>query len=439
QIVYPNDPMYTQDITDENTRVTFHPEAIVYAIDIDDVKNTVNCANSLNLTITARSGGHSYEKYGTFGNVVVDVTKLNQIKINDEAKTAVIGAGNRLGPIYYNLSQAGFFIPAGSCPSVGITGHALGGGIGLFARKYGTASDNIESIDIVNANGLLITANANQNEDLFFALRGAGGNNYGIVTSFTFNLHPTPPKVTSIKFEYDISKIQTVFDTINELGLTLPDDITFDVLLDSSTLEIQGVYQGTEDNARNAMKNFISLSKPTSKEFNQESFFESVVRWGFESVDKTINPIHSPNKFKAKSFLVKPPGLSSKGIQSIKKFISQLSEDCPAYALFDLFGGAMNRFAADETAFVHRDILYGIQLVMTLKGDSTTNKKCVDQINNFGVNFQKSFTSNSSYQNYIDRDLDDWQHRYYGSNFPKLVSVKKKFDPDNLFNFPQSI
>ncbi|KAF0380386.1 FAD-binding domain-containing protein [Gigaspora margarita] len=394
QIVYPDNSKYTQDITCENTRVTtFHPAAIVYASNVEDVQNTVKCAKSSNLTITARSGGHSYEEYSISGDIVLDVTNLNQIDINDNAKTAVIGSGNRLGPIYYNLSQAGFFIPAGSCPSVGIGGHALGGGIGLYARKFGTASDNILSIDIVNANGILITANANQNEELFYALRGG-------------------------------------------------DDMTFSLVMAPSSdthLELEGVYQGTKKNAQKDLENFISLSKPTSTEFFEESLFSSVVRWGFESVNDTMNPSHHPSKFKAKSFLIKPPGLSPKGIQSIKDFTLNTPKDCPTYAIFDLFGGAINKVAADETAFVHRNILYGIQLYMNLNGDSTTNKKCIDQINNFGTNYQKSFNISSSYQNYIDKELDNWQTRYYGSNFQKLVSIKRKFDPDNFFHFPQSI
>ncbi|CAG8553813.1 9991_t:CDS:2, partial [Scutellospora calospora] len=334
------------------------------------------------------------------------------------------------------LSQAGFLIPAGSCPSVGIGGHALGGGFGLYSRKFSVASDNILSIDMIKADGLLITANANKNEDLFFALRGAGGNNYGIVTSFTFQLHPTPPNVTSLSFQYEVSNIQKLLDTINKFGLNLPDDVTLSIVFSPESLELNGVYLGSQKNAKEVMKNFISSSNPSSTKFIEESFFSSVVRWGFEGTQGTINPTHHPNDFKAKSFLVKSPGLSSDAIKSLQKFMSELPSDCPTFAEFDLFGGAINRVAPDATAFVHRDILYGIQLYMELNSDSITNTGCIDKINKFGVTFQNDF---SSYQNYIDKDLVNWQKRYYGSNFPKLVDIKKKFDPDNVFKFPQSI
>jgi FAD/FMN-containing dehydrogenase len=130
QVIYPNDKRFPPLIIDENIYVNYTPSALVYPINNKDVQTAVNCAAKLKMDITARSGGHSYEKYGLGGRdnvLVVDLTKINHIEINPNARTAKIGAGNRLGVIYYKLSQAGFLIPAGTCPSVGIGGHALGG------------------------------------------------------------------------------------------------------------------------------------------------------------------------------------------------------------------------------------------------------------------------------------------------------------------------
>lgn len=128
--IFPTDPTYTLNTIDENVRVIYRPAVIIYVANVKDVQISVNCATKLKIGITARSGGHSYEKYSTGGRdgvIVVDVMNLNSTTINSENKTAVIGAGSRLGPIYYALSQKGFLIPAGSCPSIGITGHTLGG------------------------------------------------------------------------------------------------------------------------------------------------------------------------------------------------------------------------------------------------------------------------------------------------------------------------
>jgi FAD/FMN-containing dehydrogenase len=129
-VIYPNDKDFKPLIIDQNIRVNYTPSVLVYALNNKDVQNAVKCAISWQMNITARSGGHSYEKYGLGGrdnDIVLDLTFINSITIDSEAQTARIGAGNRLGNVYNKLNQAGFLIPAGSCPSVGIGGHALGG------------------------------------------------------------------------------------------------------------------------------------------------------------------------------------------------------------------------------------------------------------------------------------------------------------------------
>ncbi|RHZ62389.1 hypothetical protein Glove_340g76 [Diversispora epigaea] len=435
--VFPIDAEYTSDIIDANTRVTFKPAVIIYVANINDIQISVKCATKLQTGIIARSGGHSYEKYSTGGRdgvIVVDVTNLNGISINSKKKTAVIGAGNRLGPIYYNLSQKGFLIPAGSCPSIGIAGHALGGGYGFYGRKFGLASDNIISIDMINAEGNLTTANAKQNSDLFFALRGAGGGSYGIVTSITFKLSPIPEIVTSFIFDYNISNVQQVFDAVHKFGAKLTKDVTFAVVISSTEFQLLGTYLGNNQSARETMQDITTSTNP-SAQFIEESFFESVVRWSYVSVDAVRDPFYNSSSFKAKSFFVKLPGLSKAGIQSITNFIQ--NQPCSSFAMFDLFGGgAVNSIAPNATAFVHRDELYGIQLYSTLTGQVDV---CLNNLKSFGVEFQKNYTSQFSYQNYIDRDLVGWKHKYYGSNFRRLVNIKSKYDPENLFSFPQSI
>ncbi|CAG8547699.1 17456_t:CDS:2 [Racocetra persica] len=438
--VYPSDPEYNSDIIDANSRIMFTPSVIIHTNIVADVQFSVSCASTLNMSISVRSGGHSYEKYSTAGAIVVDITNLNQIDIDSAAKTAVIGAGNRLGPIYYALSQAGFLIPAGTCPGVGIAGHALGGGYGQIGRKYGLALDSIISMDLVDATGRLITVTADEYSDLFFALRGAGANNYGIVTSFTFQIYPTLPKVTSISLKYDLNKIQTLFDATKQLGPTLPDDISFSIVIEKSSVEFQGVYLGSQSSATQVMSQFISLSQPTSNQFTEESFFDSVVRWGFQQTSDTINPYHSPSKFKAKSFYVKSSGLSAEGVQSLVNFMKGLPTACPTYAIFDLYaGGAAARVEENATAFVHRNVFHSIELFTTLNGDNTMNTQCYNQLNSFGEIFQSNYTDYSCYQNYIDRDLTDWQHRYYGNNLPALIAVKKIYDPNNVFGYDQGI
>ncbi|RIA97770.1 Glucooligosaccharide oxidase [Glomus cerebriforme] len=438
QTVYPNNNTFSTLIVDENIYVSYTPSVLVYAANNNDVQTSVNCAVKLKMGITARSGGHSYENYGLGGRnnvMVVDLTNINEITIDSKSQTAKIGAGNKLGVIYDKLSQAGFLIPAGTCPSVGIGGHSLGGGFGMASRKYGFASDNIISMEMVDANGNLLKIDNKTNSDLFFALRGAGGGSYGIVTSFVFRIHPTPPQVTSMTLQFDINQVHQLFNAYNEVGPSLDNNIVLSLSLDTGILSIEGLYLGSSKNAKNAMNTFLSKApKPTSSEFKQQTFFDSVVKFSYLSSNEVKNPKHHPYFFKAKSFLVNK-GLTSQAIDSIVDFLK--NANCNGFALFDLFGGATN-IVDDTSSFIHRDVLYGIQLLSSWETKDQSNK-CVKELNDFGKEFQSKFTSYFSYQNYIDRDLDDWQTRYYGHNFKRLVEIKSKYDPNNLFNFPQSI
>ncbi|CAG8721817.1 3320_t:CDS:2 [Gigaspora margarita] len=446
-VIYRNDTLFPSLIIDQNIRVNYTPTVLVYAIDDKDVQKAVKCAVKLGRDIVPRSGGHSYEKYGLGGRnnvIVLDLTFVNGITINSETETAKIGAGNRLGNVYNQLNQAGFLIPAGLCPSVGIGGHALGGGFGYYSRKYGLACDNIISMEMVNATGDILHVDSNTISDLYFALRGAGGGSYGIVTYFVFRIHRTPPQVTYMEMAFNkanMNQVYQVFDAFNKIGPSLDDRIALKMRMNKSSLSINGLYLGPCTEARNAMKGFIDASNPipTSKKFIPQTFFESV-----ETLSKipnkydVVNPKHNPNFFKAKSFVVnKGKGLTRQAIKVLNEFLTK-DTSCKTLASFDLFGGAAN-VKDSSSSFIHRDALYCIQMESDWE-TKEQNTECTSEINKFGRTFQLFINSNESYQDFIDRDLDHWQKKYYGEkNFEKLVNIKKKYDPDNLFNFPQSI
>ncbi|CAG8721806.1 3319_t:CDS:2 [Gigaspora margarita] len=362
-VIYPNDTLFPSLIIDQNIRVNYTSTVLVYAIDNKDVQKAVKCAVELKRDIVPRSGGHSYEKYGLGGRnnvIVLDLTFVNGITINSETETAKIGAGNRLGNVYNQLNQAGFLIPAGLCPSVGIGGHAFGGGFGYYSRKYGLACDNIISMEMVDAKGDILQVDSILNSNLYFALRGAGGGSYGIVTYFVFRIHRTPPQVTYMELAFNranMTQVYQLFDAFNEVGPLLDDGIALKMRLNKGSLSITGLYL-------------------------------------------VVNPVHHPNFFKAKSFVVKGKGLTRQAIKVLVDFLN--GAYCKILASFDLF---------------------------------EQNTKCTDEINAFGRNFQLNFTSDESYQDFIDRDLDDWQTRYYGDIFEKLANIKRKYDPNNLFNF----
>ena len=169
------------------------PQAVARPINAADVAAAVQWCVAKGVPLRARSGGHSYAGYSTLpGGVVLDLSNMRSISVNRRARTATVGAGAQLIDVYAGLAAQGATIPAGSCPSVGVSGVTLGGGMGLAARAFGMTLDNVVGLKVVTADGRIRTVNKQSNPDLFWALRGGGGGNFGVVTQFTFNVHPLP-------------------------------------------------------------------------------------------------------------------------------------------------------------------------------------------------------------------------------------------------------
>jgi FAD/FMN-containing dehydrogenase len=172
------------------------PSLVARPLDGADVRSAVKWGVSNGVPLRARSGGHSYAGYSTLsGGMVLDLRNMRGVSVDTRNRTATIGAGSQLIDVYSALAARGVTIPAGSCPSVGIAGHALGGGMGLAARQFGLTADNLLSAQIVTAGGRLRTASSHSTPDLCWALRGGGGGNFGVVTSLTFRVHPVPRTV----------------------------------------------------------------------------------------------------------------------------------------------------------------------------------------------------------------------------------------------------
>jgi FAD/FMN-containing dehydrogenase len=165
------------------------PSAIARPLDASDVAGAIRWVAAYDVPFRARSGGHSYAGYSTVADgVVVDLRYLAAISVDSTAGTATVGAGAELIDVYAQLARRGATIPAGSCPSIGVGGHALGGGFGLAARRFGLTADNLIAVEIVTADGQVRTANQQNDPDLLWALKGGGGGNFGVATNFTFKI-----------------------------------------------------------------------------------------------------------------------------------------------------------------------------------------------------------------------------------------------------------
>lgn len=259
RLVLPSDPSFAVDKLLYNQKFDdLVPSAIAYCQTATDVRRCVDYARSHGVQIAARSGGHSYGGYSTCPGLVVDVTAMAGAAVAEGARTAVVGPGARLVDIYSQLGDSGVMLPGGSCPTVGIAGLTLGGGIGVFGRNYGLTCDHLVSLDVVLADGSLVTASPDSHSDLFWASQGGGGGNLGIVTSFTFRVDPVPP-IALFTLEWPWTAAPDVLGSWLAWVHNTPQELWSNCQLLSSgsaggssplVAKVTGVYCGTETTLR---------------------------------------------------------------------------------------------------------------------------------------------------------------------------------------------
>jgi FAD/FMN-containing dehydrogenase len=405
------------------------PLAVVRPLDARDVAAVVKWAARTGVHIVARSGGHSYGGYSTTGGVVVDLTRLSGVRLS--GSNAVVGTGARLGNIYDALGQHGRAIPAGTCPSVGIGGHALGGGFGLASRAWGLASDNLVSVQIVTADGKVLVADASRHNDLFWACRGGGGGNFGIATRFVFRTHPVSQGSYFVA-SWPWAQVEQVVANFLGWGPQAPDAVGSLCRLAAGpggpTVQVFGQYLGSESALKAAL---ASLGPPATKlTTGTATWLDLVRRWAGclgHSLPGCAAPGHQAF-VGASDYIRRVPS----SLAAFRSVIEARGTSSGAL-LIDAYGGAMNRIAPSATAFVHRNELASIQYFAG--GDGASARAWVDA----SRAALRPAVSGAAYVNYIDPHLANSQQAYYGANLARLRHVKHRYDPHNLFHFAQSI
>ncbi|BBN00030.1 hypothetical protein MPTK1_1g25840 [Marchantia polymorpha subsp. ruderalis] len=460
RLVYPTDSDYESARGHVyNHRYLYNPAVFVFSTTTAHVQSAVQCAVQLNLGIAPRSGGHSYEDYslgGRDGIIVVDLEGLNAVTLDSGSGIASVGGGTRLGPLKLALWEQGqVTIPSGTCPSVGVGGHSLGGGWGFVARKWGLMADSLVAAELVTANGTLVTASASQNSDLLFALKGAGANSFGIVTTFFFTTYAVSDAVTY--FNYDYGGNSSADDQALTLrafqawGAGATKDVSASLFqAPSGGNFFWGVFLGRKADLKGALQTFFDgapvPSYGTTTELEVDYIRSVVINAGFAESDPISvlslqDFTYESRFFKSKSIFVKGAGWPEAGIQAYVSALRQgpsFGQQSGAYMIMDLFGGGdsvINSVPSASTGFVHRDSLYSIQMFTYWDGpqDDTADISWIQGI----WNTVRPYSSAEAYQNYIDSDMP--VSAYYASNLDALKAVKRRWDPSNIFNFPKSI
>lgn len=435
------------------------PMAIAYCASPLDVQLCLAFTRRFDLPLACRAGGHSYGGYSTTSGLVVDVTRMKDVSVDVATGTATVGAGARLIDVYAALAPHGLIVPAGSCPTVGVAGLTQGGGLGVLGRKFGLTCDNLLSAQVIAADGRLLTCDAGQESDLFWALRGGGGGNFGVVTSLTFRAHPIDT-VALCTVDWPWEGAVDVVQAWQHWAPQAPDELWSNCLLLASTdkpalpvVRVNGVYVGAAAALQplvSALIDQIGLS-PSSTYISDVTLLEAMLieaNCGGLTVAECHLPSQDPHgqllrdTFGAKSDYFDHV-LPEQGIASMVNSLAsrQASRELGAGIIaLDASGGAINRVDPAATAFVHRNSLFSVQYFANW---NATDSLAVVEANQQWLadtwQLMRPYASGAAYQNYLDPDLVDWQNAYYGSNLPRLEQIKAAYDPLDLFHFDQSI
>jgi FAD/FMN-containing dehydrogenase len=409
-----------------NTRFDgLRPRAIVYCASIPDVQRVVRWGRKNAIHVVPRSGGHSYAGYSSGNGVVVaDVSQLHTVTV--AGGLATIGAGAMLGPVYAALAQHGVSIPAGSCPTVGIAGLALGGGVGYASRQLGTTADRLRRVHIVTAEGELRRCDATHHSDLFWACRGGGGGNFGIVTDLTFATAPVS-NVAVFSIEWPWSQAVQAVTAWQAFAPHAPDSL-FSVLDLIATgppattphVVSAGQYFGPESDLASLLQPLTSVGTPTRVRTQTLSYLDAMAHWAGGKARLS---------FAAKSDYVNTP-LPQAAIAALVNGVAARQSTGRGAIFLDAHGGAINRVPKGATAFVHRDALFSIQYTAQ-NGGATWLAQVYAQL--------RPHVSGFAYQNYVDPQLATWRHAYYGGNLARLRKIKRDVDPHGFFHFAQSV
>ncbi len=383
------------------------PEAIAHVATGDDVAACVRFAADGGAPLRIRNGGHSYGGWSSGPGLVVDLADLNRVVVDGAAMTATIGAGALLADVYSELGARGVSIGGGSCATVGVTGLTLGGGVGVLARAYGLTCDQLTAVRAVTADGKVRTVDANTDPDLFWALRGGGGS-FAAVTELTFDVRPAP-RVQTFFLQWSWSAAAEVLAAWQDWIAKAPRELwsTCKLLVDpgkGGRVLVAGTWLGA--------------GSPDAR-------LSALLRL---TPEPTVND-DGGGSYKGVAAIVAAAGLGLEVPGIVEGGVS-----------FDAFGGAIADLAPDATAFPWRTALADVQYTATWPyADAGRDPAPFDDFVQSERRALQPWVGASAYVNYADRTLTDFATAYWGPNLPRLSRIKKRYDPGQVFSFPQSV
>lgn len=432
----PSDAQYADYLPAANKRMQLSPALRAVCKTERAVAVLVDWVRSNGVSFAVRCGGHSYEGFSQSSDVVIDLRGLAAIAVDKAAGTVTVGAGATLFHIYQALAAQGLALQAGSCPTVGISGHILGGGHGLLARSHGLTCDSLQRLTIVDAQARTLQADATSEPDLYWACRGGGGGSFGIATQFVLDVFPLASAlVFGVSWMLSQSHAARMFAAWQAWAPNAPSNITSIMKVGPAgngliSMRCIGQSVGTEAELRGNLRPLLALDAPSRPLTVQAlAFLDAVKHFAgpldFESV-----------LMKAKSDYVLSP-LGADAIHAMLAAVAGLPAGAIAL-LGDAYGGRIADVAADATAFPRRaGTQFCIQYYAEWARAADTPTHLANVANVYAA--MRPYLPGAAYVNYCDLDLPDFATAYWGANLARLSAVKKAYDPDNVFHHAHSV
>ena len=434
-LLQPADPDYDQARKVWNGMIDRRPALIARCAGVADVVQCVNFARANNLLVAVRGGGHNIGGNAVCdGGLTIDLSPMKSVRVDPARRIARAEPGLTWREFDGETQACGLATTGGQISATGIAGLTLGGGWGYLARRYGLSCDNLQSVDVVTADGRLLTASAAENADLFFGVRGGGGN-FGVVTSFEYRLHPVSTVLSGI-VAYPFQKAKEVLKLFRELTSAAPDELASGVVLISlpDGTPVAGIvpcYTGPLAEGERLLKPLRTFGPPLIDQIGPVPYTVA------QQLIDGFYPSGLQNYWKS-SFLKK---VSDEAIDTMVDFCSRRPSPMCHGLIEHQLGGAVSRADRDATAFAHRDVEYSF-MALGVCATPAEIEQCAQWTREFWSAMQPASTG-AVYVNYLGREVDEGPDRikaaYGPEKYARLVALKNRYDPSNLFRLNQNI
>jgi FAD/FMN-containing dehydrogenase len=439
-IVLPGDPNYDEVRTIWNAMIDRKPAVIAQCSGDDDVVEAIRFARANGLEISVRGAGHNIAGSALCDDgLMIDLSTLKQVRVAEKERRAYVEPGATLGDFDAAVQAYGLATPVGINSTTGIAGLTLGGGFGWLTRKYGMTIDNLVSADVVTAEGEKIKASETENPDLFWAIRGGGGN-FGVITQFEYKLYPVGPEILAGLLVYPFEQAQQVMEHYREFAKSAPEELSVWVVLRKAPplpflpedvhgreVVVLAIFYGGDPDAGTALiEPLRHFGTPHGEHIGKQPY----AAW-----EQAFDPLLTPgarNYWKSHSF----EELSDGALATALEFTGKLpSPQCEIFIAH--LDGAANRVPADAMAYAHRNAKF-VMNVHARWDEAKDDDACRDWARDF-FTASAPYASAGAYVNFMTGDESDAGATAYGANQARLEQIKKQYDPKNVFHVNQNI